>query len=226
EELEVPILHNGIEGLAWPDELEVSDNESEDTLDELKYENKNVEEKKGYYIGERFEEEETMDKEVPSPAVYLTVLEEIPMLENNEEYEDEKPREKWESSTTDVKAGSRDEESDLLGPLNKNLTYQNIAEGATNLDSLNHYQCGGVGFDDTIHPVCVSNGTARNDEDDARVFDLVEVLLQQQKNTMIRVNMAQQKLKTRHDWKLQIERSFTIENKVLVYKASQENSRS
>ncbi|CAG8617477.1 6322_t:CDS:1, partial [Acaulospora morrowiae] len=47
--------------------------------------------------------------------------------------------EKRESSATGGEAGSRDKESDLPGPLNKDLIYQNDVEGATNLDSLNHY---------------------------------------------------------------------------------------
>ncbi|CAG8683941.1 8590_t:CDS:2 [Acaulospora morrowiae] len=92
EKLEVPISHNGIEGLAQPDELEVSDDESEDTFDELKYESKNIEEKEGYYTGQRSKKKETMDKGIPSPAVYLTVLEEISTLEDDEKYEDEKLR--------------------------------------------------------------------------------------------------------------------------------------
>ncbi|CAG8738345.1 9462_t:CDS:1, partial [Acaulospora morrowiae] len=90
KELEVPISHNGIEGLARPNELEVSDDESEDTFDELKYESEDVEKEEGYYTGEQSEEEETMDKGILSPVVYLTVLEEISTLEDNEEYEDEK----------------------------------------------------------------------------------------------------------------------------------------
>ncbi|CAG8595617.1 12328_t:CDS:2 [Acaulospora morrowiae] len=154
EELEVPISHNDIEGLARPDELEVSDDKNEDTFDELEYESEDVEEEEGYYTGERSEKEETIDKRIPSPAVYLTILEEISTLEDDEEYEDEKPRmdligltekeredaEKWESSTTGGEAGSRDEEFDLSGPLNEDLTYQNDVEGATNLDSLNHHR--------------------------------------------------------------------------------------
>ncbi|CAG8694906.1 15637_t:CDS:2, partial [Acaulospora morrowiae] len=137
KELEVLISHNGIEGLAWPDELKVSDDESKDTFDELEYESENVEKEERYYTGEQSEEEETMDKGIPSPAVYLTILEEIPTLEDDEKYEDEKPREKRESSVTSGEAGSRDEESDLPGPQNENLILQNDAKGATNLDSLN-----------------------------------------------------------------------------------------
>ncbi|CAG8755695.1 6231_t:CDS:1, partial [Acaulospora morrowiae] len=44
--------------------------------------------------------------------------------------------------------------------------------------------------------------------------------------TITRVSAAQQKQKTRHDQGLRSERSFAIGNKVLMYKASQENSRS
>ncbi|CAG8624868.1 14950_t:CDS:1, partial [Acaulospora morrowiae] len=79
-------------GLARPDELKVSDDESEDTFDELKYESEDVEEEEEYYTGEWSEEEEMMDKGILSPAVYLTVLEEIPTLEDDEEYKDKKPR--------------------------------------------------------------------------------------------------------------------------------------
>ncbi|CAG8675742.1 7092_t:CDS:2, partial [Acaulospora morrowiae] len=231
EELEVPISHNGIEGLARPDELEVSDDESEDTFDELEYESEDVEEEEGYYTGERSEEEETMDKGIPSPAVYLTVLEEIPTLEDDEEYKDEKPREKRESSATGGEARSRDEESDLPGPLNEDLTYQNDAEGATNLDSLNHHQCGGVGSDDTIRPICVLNGVARDDEDDAILSSLREESANPDsspgKQRAIRGDdTTVAKLKTRHNRKLRIERSFAIGDKILMYKVSQENSRS
>ncbi|CAG8658137.1 12443_t:CDS:2, partial [Acaulospora morrowiae] len=96
EELEIPISHNGIEGLVQPNELEVSDDESEDTFDKLEYESEDVEEEEGYYTGERSEEKETIDKGIPNLAVYLTVLEKILTLENDEEYEDEKSKKRNE----------------------------------------------------------------------------------------------------------------------------------
>ncbi|CAG8675091.1 16828_t:CDS:2, partial [Acaulospora morrowiae] len=98
KELEVPISHNGVEGLVQPDESESSDYESKGTYGEFEYESEEMEEEEGYYTRERSGEEttdqesvakettdrkeappsevETEEMEIPSPAIYLTVLEE------------------------------------------------------------------------------------------------------------------------------------------------------
>ncbi|CAG8638472.1 6773_t:CDS:2, partial [Acaulospora morrowiae] len=106
KELEIPISHNGIEGLVRPDESESSDYKSGGTYGEFEYESEKVEEEKGYYTGKRSGEgttdqesvaekttgrEEappskvkTEEMEIPSPAIYLTVLKEIPTPEEEE----------------------------------------------------------------------------------------------------------------------------------------------
>ncbi|CAG8648703.1 15819_t:CDS:2, partial [Acaulospora morrowiae] len=84
KELEVPISHNGLEGLARPDEAEAGDYENGDAFDEWEYESEEVEEEEGYYTEERSEEEETTCEEIPSPAIYLATLEEVPTWEEGE----------------------------------------------------------------------------------------------------------------------------------------------
>ncbi|CAG8476047.1 1705_t:CDS:2 [Acaulospora morrowiae] len=124
------------EGLVRPDKSGASNDESKDTFDELKYESKQVEEKEKYYMGEQSEEEETIDKEIPSPAVYLTILKEIPTLEDNEEYMDKKLREKQRNSITGGKSEKQDEEFNSPGPPNEDLPYQYDADGAIKHDPL------------------------------------------------------------------------------------------
>ncbi|CAG8651506.1 12315_t:CDS:1, partial [Acaulospora morrowiae] len=106
KELEVPISHNGIEGLLQPDESESRDYKSGGTYGEFEYENEEVKEEKGYYTGERSgegttdqesvteettgqeeappSEVETEEMEISSPAIYLTVLKEVPTPEEKE----------------------------------------------------------------------------------------------------------------------------------------------
>ncbi|CAG8691250.1 17355_t:CDS:1, partial [Acaulospora morrowiae] len=106
KKLEVPISHNSVEGLVRPDESESSDYESEGTYGEFEYESEEVEEEEGYYTRERSgegttdqesvaeettgreeappSEMETEKMEIPSPAIYLTILEKVSMPEEEE----------------------------------------------------------------------------------------------------------------------------------------------
>ncbi|CAG8673620.1 7998_t:CDS:2, partial [Acaulospora morrowiae] len=102
------------------DESGASDDESEDTFDELEYESKEVEEEEEYYTREQFEEEETIDEEIPSLAVYLTILKEIPTVISGE-------------------SGKRDEKSDSPGPPNENLPYQYDADSVVKHDPLGYH---------------------------------------------------------------------------------------
>ncbi|CAG8634158.1 15363_t:CDS:1, partial [Acaulospora morrowiae] len=75
KELEVPISHNGIEGLARPDEINANDYESGDVFDEWKYESEEGLEEESYYTEKRSEGEETTLEEILSPVIYLAALE-------------------------------------------------------------------------------------------------------------------------------------------------------
>ncbi|CAG8652069.1 3853_t:CDS:2 [Acaulospora morrowiae] len=83
-ELKVPISYNGIEGLAYPDEVEANDYESGDVFDEWEYESEEGLEEKGYYTEERSEGEEATLEEILSPAIHLAALEEVPTWEEGE----------------------------------------------------------------------------------------------------------------------------------------------
>ncbi|CAG8608762.1 17038_t:CDS:2, partial [Acaulospora morrowiae] len=76
KELEVPISHNGIEGLARPDKVEANDYESGDVFDKWEYESEEGLEEEGNYTEEQSEGEEATLEEILSPAIYLTALEE------------------------------------------------------------------------------------------------------------------------------------------------------
>ncbi|CAG8563377.1 16663_t:CDS:2 [Acaulospora morrowiae] len=109
-ELEIPISHYKIKGLARPDESEAGEYKSGDTFNESEYKSKEVEEEEKYYIGEQSEGKEVMREEIPSPAVYLTTLEEVLTPEDEEEPAIKKPQ-----------VGSRQSDGKRMNESNKTL---------------------------------------------------------------------------------------------------------
>ncbi|CAG8769603.1 13950_t:CDS:1, partial [Acaulospora morrowiae] len=59
-----------------------------------------------------------------------------------------------------------------------------------------------------------------------RLFDLINVVPQEQNNAVAQIEQAQQRNKTRHDQRLKSSQSFAIGDKVLLYRAYLIHSRS
>ncbi|CAG8462955.1 11089_t:CDS:2, partial [Acaulospora morrowiae] len=72
--------------LPTPKETDISD-EDPDTCDEFKYESKELEEKVGYYMKKWSDEElyKNLWKNIQNSAIYMTTLEEIPILDEDQD---------------------------------------------------------------------------------------------------------------------------------------------
>ncbi|CAG8612773.1 1322_t:CDS:2, partial [Acaulospora morrowiae] len=86
--IEMLIFHHGTESLLESE----SDQESAETdlFDEFEYEEEKVDKRDGYYTSDVLSDEELYEnpwKEMESPAIYLTNVEEIPTLEGEKEPE-------------------------------------------------------------------------------------------------------------------------------------------